>query len=224
MGGLPGLTAVLDDGRVLSSNALAGQRHYFRIADTRGELVRSFGPIEDAQDYGPAGNGIRDRLIAYAGGDTFWAAPPPDGRRGYELELWRTDGTLLRTVRRDVPWFPRRRQAEPPRPDSPPPPEIRVLHLDPSGLLFTVIRTNDARWRWIADSRERRARGDDIFDLRYEVIDAASGVVLASEVADSAAAVPYPWADRRRIGIQTVPDSNGLTTVRLLTYRLVPAR
>ena len=44
-------------------------------------------------------------LAEPGGGDAFWAAPLEDGSEAYILEEWGIDGTLRRTLRRQVSWL-----------------------------------------------------------------------------------------------------------------------
>ena len=185
MGGLAGTTVILDDGSALNSD---GRRfrgeHYFRVADSTGALHRAFAPIGD----GSSGRGFRP--IAYAGGDTFWAAPGEEGADAYVLEQWGTDGTLRRRLHRDADWYRWSGNRETS-------PSVQQLHIGPGGLLYVLV------WRPTRDYRREyeraRRRGERVAaDLRdgltesvLEVIDTRSGELLASEA--------YPVSQARRV-------------------------
>jgi hypothetical protein len=119
----------------------------------------------------------RDRLVAYAGGDSVWVGPTEGGSRGYEVELWRTDGALIRTLRRSVSWF------RAPGDNGSPGARVALFHADSSGLLFLGIVAPTAQWRppnAFKSVAEYRAVRRSMFDMRYEVIDLRDGRVLAS--------------------------------------------
>ena len=72
MGGVPGSTVILDDGSALASDRRGDPGRYFRVVDSTGALLRTFGPVEPGSPW-------LERLITHVGGDAFWAAPAEDG-------------------------------------------------------------------------------------------------------------------------------------------------
>lgn len=182
MGGLTWTTFILDDGSALASDGLVSPAHYFRVADSTGALARSFGPVGD----GSSGRGARP--ISHAGGDTFWAGPGQEGADAYVLEEWGIDGTLRRTLRRDVSWYRRDGPSQPA-------PRVTQLHIARDGLLYVVVwRPTDEymeayeraqRGRSgsvdLRELREAQERMDEMTELILEVIDTRSGQLLASD-------------------------------------------
>ena len=185
MGGMEGTTVILDDGSALNSDG-RGYRggHHFRVADSSGELRSEFSPVGD----GSAGRGFR--AIAYAGGDTFWAAPGEEGADEYMLEEWGTNGTLRRRLHRDVRWYQWRGSRETS-------PSVQQLHVGPGGLLYVLLWRQTAEYR--REYQRARRRGervarelrDHLTESVLEVIDARSGELLASEV--------IPVSEARRV-------------------------
>ena len=110
-------------------------------------------------------------LVGYGGGNSFWAGykvPLADEPEGYVLEEWGTDGELRRTVRRTLSgyrWHEDREESS----------SMRLLHADPDGLLYVLLRRG----------------GETVF----EVIDALSGALLASEA--------FPSEERQALGVPT---------------------
>ena len=99
MGGGREMTALLDDGRVLSGDGYdAVGRTYFRLVNPDGSLDRTFG----AKKRGHSSS----RAVAYSGGGTFWAGPPQEEAAGHILlEEWSVSGTMLRSLRHRASWF-----------------------------------------------------------------------------------------------------------------------
>lgn len=234
----------LDDGTLLSAQSVrSGAEDFFRIFDFTREdpgapaaggargpalggpaLVRSFGPLADG---GRAAPPSRNRRISYAGGNTFWTLPPDGAGWGYELQLWRTDGTLLRTLRRDVPWFPTGAQAMQ-GVGNRPPPELEVVHDDGTGLLFIVaVVANDSYKPLpeIRDFAEQQAAMESMIDIYAEVIDTNAGVVLASNGpmrhTAALAMLPRGLFPRTRQGYQPEETADGLAVMRIVDLQLV---
>lgn len=214
-GGLRGYTQILDDGSVLVSSPVGAEADssYFRIFSSEGTLVRSFGGRPRVR--GP-GEG---RRIAYMSGDTFWAGPDEATDSGYVLQQWNIDGRLLRTIRRDTPWYPR---VQPPTsPEHPPGPSLRALHVDSAGYLTTVIRVDDERWRWIPDRTLRRESEVELFDLIVEVIDPASGRLVASRrFDDGRSSIPAPLISRTRLGALPVDSATDVSAIAIYEMML----
>lgn len=100
----PRMTVFLDNGEVLSGDPYqSDRRNFFRVFSADGTLARSFGPVDEEMAGNPTWPLVR--VIAYNGGDSFWATPVPDGDEEYLIEEWGTDGELRRAVRGQAPWF-----------------------------------------------------------------------------------------------------------------------
>lgn len=179
-------SAILDDGKGLKGGAarISGKEH-FVVVNPDGTALRAFGPVNEelarnrdayfrsyemdraASDALSALN----PLVAYGGGDTFWAAqtvPLPGDPEGSVLEEWGAEGELRRTIRRTLSSY---RWHEDPGESS----SLRLLYADRDGLLYILLRRG----------------GEAVF----EVIDARSAVLLASEA--------FPWEERQAMGVPT---------------------
>jgi hypothetical protein len=233
MGGLRGSTVILADGRALTSQSSSGPHsHHFHIVDSTGMLDRRLAPRPPVLTAHPF---TTERLIAHAGGDTFWAGPPADSRGhgpdGYTLEHWSLEGERLLTLRRDVSWF---RAIWPPPAPPPeggpmerPPVGMGFLHLDDSGLLLVGTTGPSEAWRpytfqeWSALSPEEQARS---FEARIDVFDTHAGVLLASRVLTGAEMAAPPFEDLfpgTRLGARHEVDEGLLPRVRIVEYELV---
>jgi hypothetical protein len=211
--------AILDDGNLLSS--VAGRAAAFQIFDlsqpnaSSPPVVRAFGHAMG-----------RSRRLSYSGGNTFWAAAPDGAGLGYMIELWRTDGTLVRTIRRDVPWMPRSSPAM--SGGQLPPPEMEVVHEDGTGLIFVVVMIPNKTFLDLspADRRNQAPDGpaNKAIDIHIEVVDANAGVVLAStgpiHPAEAMKQLPSGFFRGTRQGYRREEDANGFPVMRIVEYQL----
>ncbi len=223
-----GTTVVLDDGWVLGSPRQGtGSEHLFRMLDSSGSLARTFGTVGDR----PSGDGLR--RISHAGGNTFWAGPGEEGADAYVLEEWDSDGTLLRTLHRDVSWYRWRGQSEIS-------PQVGMLHVARSGLLYVVVfrpteqyvkeyERAQRGWERVAEVdprelQEQEERMEAAMEVVVEVIDTRSGELLASD--------PYMWPEARDIipqglfrgslrGYRYRESEGGLPFVEIVSVELV---
>ncbi len=221
-------TVILDDGWVLGSQRQGtDSKHLFRMLDSNGSVTRTFGTVGDR----PSGDGLR--RISHAGGSTFWAGPGEEGADAYVLEEWGSDGTLLRTLHRDVSWYRWRGQSEIS-------PQVGMVHVARSGLLYAVVfrpteeyvrEYERAQRAWEhgagVDSRElqeHEERMDAAMEVVVEVIDTRSGELLASD--------PYMWPEARDIipqglfrgslrGYRYQESEGGLPFVEIVSVELV---
>ncbi len=226
IGGQPWTTVILDDGWVLDSQRQGTDgKNLFRMVDSNGSLARTFGTAGDR----PSGDGLR--RISHAGGDTFWAGPGEEGADAYVLEEWGTDGTLLRTLHRDVSWYRWRGQSEIS-------PQVGMLHVARSGLLYSVVfrpteeyvkayERVQRGWEAGVDFREmqeQEERMEAAMEVIVEVIDTRSGELLASD--------PYMWPEAREIiprglfrgslrGYRYQENEGGLPFVEIVSVELV---
>lgn len=215
MGGLRRTTIILDDGSAVASDGLLtrDRGHYFRMADSTGALVRTFGPVN------PGSLGTGGRPITHAGGESFWAGPAQGGAGAYVLEEWGVDGELRRTLRRDVPWYGRNgnREASP---------VVRQLHISQGGLLYVmVVRPTDDYARALRrGERVSREQRDLMTEVVLEVIDAKSGELLASDVFSASRArevVPRGLFRGSLVGYRYVDNEGPLPFVEIIEVELV---
>lgn len=215
MVGLPGSTAILDDGSALASTGRRSDRvaHDFRLADTMGALLRTFGTVRDKSGNGP-------RQIAYVGGDTFWAGPPEGTTGVYILEEWGIDGKLRRTLRRSVAWYRWRGGRETSS-------AVRQLYIGPGGILYVLIVRPTEQYARAVKNGERISgeRRDALTEVVVEVIDTRASELLASEV--------YPAREARQflprslfrgslVGYRYGEGEDGLPFVEIVRVELLP--
>jgi hypothetical protein len=181
MGGLPGLTAVLDNGLVLSTDwSTRTKPFYFHTTNLDGMEASAFGAvprnIQEATRNRPV------RRIAYAGSDEFVAGPPAGVSGSYSIELWSVQGRLIRTFRRDVAWFPAMEEGRPRGPGNRPYPSFRILHVDSAGVLLVAVAVPNGAWRSSSNSESGRSMPNtkEMEDVWLEAIDIRSGTLLSS--------------------------------------------
>lgn len=215
MGGLPRTTIILDGGSAVASDGLLGRDrgHYFRMADSTGALLRTFGPVN------PGSIGTGRRPITYAGGESFWAGPAEEGADAYVLEEWGVDGELRRTLRRDVPWYGwnGRRETSP---------VVRQLHITQGGLLYVMVvrPTDDYAKALSRGERVSREQRDILTEVVLEVIDTRSGELLASEVFSASRArevIPRGLFRGSLVGYRYAEDEGPLPFVEIIELELV---
>jgi hypothetical protein len=185
-------TIILDDGRTLSSRSqFTGQLDArFVLADTAGDVERAIGTPYQMSDNLP-------EVLTYSRGSTFWVAREYDFGGDYKLEEWDVSGHQLRALSRSADWLPRRGEPGSARSGAPPLREMRVhVHLEPSGLLVTVVRMND--------------------DGYIELLDPDAGLVLASRAFGLDDKVPRIFLVRSRTGIRSRITDAGSTEIEVI--------
>jgi len=104
----------------------------------------------------------------------------------YRLEEWSIAGQRIRSLQRNVDWFPDAARGGFVDTDSPPETALRALHKDAEGLLWVVAWVADPDWREGLEMREdlygrkrlRPGNPYDYFDSMIEVIDPARQAVV----------------------------------------------
>lgn len=212
--------ALLDDGSFLTSSARPVGA--FRIYETGGavspnpRLIRAFGP--------KLPKGSERRPVAYAGGKSFWVGPMTGHKFEYTLQQWSTDGRLLRTIRRDVPWL---------RDDVVDSQELGVqpgmrIHADGTGLLFVSLGVPLTAYGKLTplERRQRDEGGaaDRAMRSYFEVIDVNAEVVLASigplSTSQFERQVLDSFFPRSREGYRSSEDADGFRTMRIVEVML----
>lgn len=163
-----------------------------------GEVVESFGSLTGEYD---ARSGLH-HTIAAGPGRSVWMAE----RYAYSIELWEPEpGRLLRSLRREVKWFPEIPVAELPHGwEEKPNPLINGIAAGDS-LLWLAILTVDERWR---EGREHR------YDTTVEVVDFRRNRVVGSERLDDI----YRWVGPGLLGRLVVTPEGA---VRYRTTRVL---
>lgn len=226
-------TAVLPDGSLLDGERPFDDTHFFGIVrldhrpdKNEPDLVRAFGEIPATERQLPRTE--RGRLIAYTAGDRFWAGPPQASGRGYELQQWRTDGTLLRTVERRAAWYPSGvdRASRGTRLRNEPPGEIEALFDLGDDLLMVIARvTNRRGWEMYQRAPRDTLRRNQAFDVVVEIVDVRNGVVLASTgptaIGEAQRVLPTGWFHGSRRGYRPAELADGEEAIETLELRLV---
>ena len=116
---------------------------------------------------------------------SFWALHGTT----YRIDRWDTSGRLLETLRRDAPWFEKRKMPGLAR-LTPPPTNLMGLAADADGLLWVLLSVADPEWAgydlpdgWSAGGDPypgwNRHLEDGVFDAVLEVVDPEMGAVIA---------------------------------------------
>jgi hypothetical protein len=175
-----------------------------------GALLKSFGvPVEQRNPQ--VASALRMRMLASADSGHFWAAHV----EWYEMDLFRNDGSLERTIVRNAEWFP------PAQPklglgSGPAKPRLLGVHQDPEGLLWTVVwvptKADAATGRGGRNREARTELGPSWYAERYttvvEVIDPRSNRLIVSR--------PLQWMQQVQgagLVITSEVDSAGVETI-----------
>jgi hypothetical protein len=186
---LPARQALLPDGdfviaaTLLSPDAVG---HPLHLLDANFEIERSFGATGEPFT---VDDQLRNaRLLTSGGPGQVWATHLFQ----HVLELWSTDGTKIREVRRTAEWLPPPEPRRPWRqgePLPPPRPGITMMQSDDQGYIWILGRVIDQGWK---PPRVEPTRGqtmlraieeqsdDDNYDTMIEVVEAATGNLVAS--------------------------------------------
>lgn len=151
--------------------------------DNLGAIARSFGAAKDGIVRRDLPSTTR-RKLARGPNNGVWSARISE----YSVSLWDTRGRQVKELRRGVPWFRPWVQVTTPSPEQPPSTEIVAIHGDKAGLLWVLIQVPDPRWRdHLEEFRTpegkvyRPTDRDAVYDTYVEVINPATGEVLASQ-------------------------------------------
>jgi hypothetical protein len=215
IGGLPDVTLVLDDGTIVSSR-WKGQlsREAFRIFSTAGELWRTI-PVAAGRESGAI---LSDRVIAPSGTDRFWAASSAPNGQGYFLQLWRTNGELIRTLYRTGAKL----ATKPPAP----PPRVSRLHVDASGLIIASVIVANADWTETARAGEAsQSPSDRGLTPILEILDADSATLLLQApmtVEHFRDIMPRGFISGHTMGYRPRQTIDDVPWMEVLSYRLAP--
>jgi hypothetical protein len=195
------------------------------MTNTRGEGIRRYG-LRHESWHGvvtPLGSSLApDRVGARTAATEprrFWIADS----RAYSITLVAGD-TIIRTLRRDVPWFPRDTI---PRGTLGGRAFITKMSVDEAGRLWVLIRRPNPAWKEIQmDPKRPMVPGrmpplTDVFKGVLEVLDAMTGALIASRE------VPADMMDFLRPGLlfqRTDADSTGALMLQIWHARLGPVR
>lgn len=170
----------LADGRfILAASIRTPERigSPLHLLNGRGRVIRSFG--SQSGIFRPDIPYMGRRAIGAAPGDRVWSGY----RNRYALELWDASGQLIRTLERDVDWFPPQlRKMEEGSEPSAPSPRLQAVREDAQGLLWVTILVADSNWRDAGELHGRRSIDfKTYYDTMVEVLDPRTGTVLAQK-------------------------------------------
>ncbi len=207
---------VLSDGSVVIATRLSpgGSVESLRRLAPDGKAVRDFGAPARA---GGILTAPVERELSCGVREGVWAMPHPL-EPGYIVEHWNTSGRLIMRVVREAAWF--KAGSAQTREDvtrSPPHSTVRQVVEPQPGMLLTMIVNADSRWKPM-DRAEQRAHLDTQLDVRYELLDLASGQMLASLLVDDPATLPNRPFLRNGSVYEIIPDEDG--GARLVSYAL----
>jgi hypothetical protein len=178
---------VLDGENLLVSTPFAnGQSPFYplHVLSQEGEVRLSFG-VETPETQPQRLDWIRRAIGPTT--DGFWSAH----RYGYVLERYDTEGTLQRTIRREVEWFPEvtelvgRLGPDQPAPD----PFIVDVSEDAEGRLWILTVVPEGDWQAAFSAGRETPEGaqpdtDALYGSRLEILDAETGSLIASLYTD----------------------------------------
>jgi len=227
------LQTLTSSGEYLRSFALPARVSTFALLST-GEIVihpvprpRSPYPLplfslfssagEEIGTFGEPGKNLTDL-------DQWTVSPAPDGGfweaniRRYEANLRRTDGTVSRTIKRSVDWFPPNAEIDPGFPAAGPAPTlIYRLWQEGENLLWVYLLRPADEWEPPSSSEVRAQATGQIFDMMIEVLDLESSRVVTSLRIDE-------WLGAMcgsNLMYTVFHTDNGDTRMRVLEPRLV---
>lgn len=163
------------------------------------------------------------RSLALAPDNTVWSAH----FKQYVLERFNIDGALTTVLVRDAGWFPAALRTHAIDIELGPPPMLRTIAVDGSGLVWTAVWVPDPRWRseGVRGPVERESqqlflpeRASRVWDTIIEVIDPRAGVVLTRHridgLVESLGGGASPWVS---IAAQ---DADGVVRLRVAPVTL----
>lgn len=218
-------SAVLGDGGLVASGAPVGSESHFTVLRSGDSVARKFATVPPE---------LRTEQIVHVsrsvvrGSDTtFWAGPNSVAGHGYRLEQWSASGNLLTTIQRRAEWFDETVVIDT---AGPPPSTVQPRNVDQHGLLLTMSWVpNDEFWK-IPGAKDMPPSdsGPQRSDIFVEIIDPASGVVLATEAVTlrglTTGVIPRFFIPGTRLGYTPRRLPDGRTELHILEYRLVSGR
>lgn len=175
---VPRSTSFTRDGRLVVTSPLEGSGRQVHILSPDGTVERSLVPVPEG-DPRALHNGVGPLSNIKEG--NLWIGSPDR----YRLDLWSTDGRLLRSIEREVPWFPPRAAR-----GRTPEPGARLLGLlQTDSLVWTLVRVPDSRGGGFAPTGRPVEEVDmnEHEDTIIEALFAVTGEVVGSIRLDAAA-------------------------------------
>jgi len=205
----------LSDGSiVVNANVPSPERFGFplHVVDLEsGTILETFGELKEEVITRPD---VISRLLFSNQEPGFWTIR----RTEYVLEQFGEDRALLRTLRRNVEWFPEESHIEIGRPGTPPSPFIRAARVDVEGRIWTATWVPSPNWAEAWEGYDIPPDGEfrthppynELYDTRVEVIDPIDGVLVSS----SWDSLVFRWIGGH-VAATTYQDENGIIYVDL---------
>jgi len=210
---------ILEDGRLLIGDIIETPELMgipVHIYGQDGRRVRSFG----SSSTGPQGFQYSggQRAVSYTRANRIWVNPYGQSR----LELWDTAGVHVKSFVQNAPWLEPWSRAVPGAPFRVRP-KARVIgvHEDSAGRLWVIGRLPERDWRPVEDTRAYEL----VYDSVVEVIDPASGKLLASKRFERADQLFYYFISEDLVFARRVME-NGVPVIDIwrLTLLVNPER
>jgi hypothetical protein len=215
---------ILDGARPVQASALFDIKSA-RETDAGGfpKVLRSIG--EATPDEAAQPRTSRTRHVTLAAATRFWSGPPAEIGRGYEVELWDMDGRRLRTIRRDVPWYPPGVDVRGRGRDAVPPSEVEAFHYLGDGLLWVLLMVPDREvWPKYLANRSDTALAAKAARIHGEVIDTDAGVVLARigpmSPTTAMSTLPIGFFLNSRVGFRPFETATGESAIQIVAAHL----
>ena len=215
-----GSVHLLGDGSVLTTARLPGTAEWFHIQRLDGSKGMSFGRLSSEQL--ELGTRHHERLSTLDRQGGMWVAPPSGSP--FLLEHWTIEGAKQSTLKRRAEWLPEQGDQITASAGGILVPDYDLLHLDSSGLLWiaAVVQSSSERRPTARDhSGESIA---DLYDVRIEVIDPRTHLVLASYIHDGPHAQLPPFSrfiPSTNLGYRSSQDSLGMRSLEVFRVTLV---
>lgn len=188
----------------------------FHLFGNDGGIRRSFGETTMRPDVPE----LSVRYIQRINDHEFWAAHNTQ----YTIEHWRTDGRLIRVLKRSPKWFkPWNRSPAGELVTAPPQPRLRRIHVRTNGEMLTLAVRADRRWKPMAPPKNSREiispdRTRATFDTVIEQIDPTHGRIVARFETDD---FVYGFVGEGNVFGFTVDEETGLLRAHISELKLV---
>lgn len=191
-----------------------------QIVTRDGATRRVFG-----RDDGESFERLSYRRIAFHPGGDLWAARTNE----YRLDVYDLAGTLVRSVRRSVEWFPRlTHETLQSFADRPEPPQLTLLRdivIDDAARIWVIIDCSNPAWRPPADQDPTRRLSVSDINARVrhviEVLDTRTGGMIATRDFDDELLMGF-LDERHVFGVRELTD--GSLEAFIMEMRLLDAR
>lgn len=171
---------VLSDGSYVILGSGRGASLPIHVISADGVELRTLAPPESLRN---TGRGGPTTIAASSEPGAFWVAD----RNGYEVHLMDVEGRVLRTIARDVDWFPEWTEWQAPFED-PPLPRLFSVQEDHLGRLWVMLSVAATDFQPLPGSLESAGAGandpmgnpNPSFDTVIDVLDARTGELIAT--------------------------------------------